>query len=243
MSMPVVSYPISDYEDLQEAVQLWADRDDQEFINQIPNFIDFAQKEIYRNLRTQMTQKEAYLQIVNGQAYIPTDWLQTDYLLTVDGPVVGRVTSVEEITSDYSTDPDNSLKFMADLNQIKWCRIGTRFMFAPKITANLPVANGDGTYTYDGSEVVLGYFADPSRMKTVDATNYLLTVAPDLMLFMSMKFASDFIQDYSSSQNYNQKAVAILQQLTEQQKDAEFSGSPLVRKQFSSANGNAYQYI
>ena len=44
MALPKVDFPISTYGGLKKAVQLWADRDDPEFVNQIPNFITSVRK-------------------------------------------------------------------------------------------------------------------------------------------------------------------------------------------------------
>ena len=46
MAMPDVQNPINTYGWLKKAVYLWADRDDPEFVNQIPNFINFAENAI-----------------------------------------------------------------------------------------------------------------------------------------------------------------------------------------------------
>lgn len=213
------TYPIDSYQDLQNAIIEWADRDDSEFVNQVPNFIDFAQKEIYRTARFVFTSKEAYLKVVNGQANIPTDWISSEYLIFANGWKNVRETSLQEV--QYAKRKGETLE---NCNEVIFCRTGQRFLFTPEFDANLPDDDG----SLDGTQLVLGYFFDPNKLSG-DVDNdakYLLMVAPDLLLYTALKHACTFIQDADGENAFTAKANATRKQMEEQNKLQDYKASP-----------------
>lgn len=234
MAMPDVNNPISTYEDLKEAVQLWIDRDDEEFVGQVPNFINFAEKEIYREMRFPPMEKEAYLKIVNGQADIPTDWLESIYMTTCTGWNKVRETSSDEVLYNLNLYPNSTSKAV---NEIMFCRMGKRFFFYPAIDANLPVTDKLGNQHFDGSEMILGYYADPVELVGDSESSTLLQIAPDLLLYTALKHACSFVQDNDGEQAFTAKADAAMQQMQDQKQQQDFKGSPKV---VAIANINTY---
>lgn len=240
MAMPNVTYPINTYGGLKQAVALWMDRDDDEFVNQIPNFINMAEKEIYRTLRHPIMEKEAYLQIISGQANIPTDWLETEYILRCKDGVSMRSTSIEEISGLKN----GNLSLMD--GETVWARYGKRFFFFPEINANLPtVDQTTGTTTMDGTEVIIGYYADQPELMADDDTDALLTISPEYLLYTTLKHASVFVQDDEAENRWSSKAQSVRDELDTQKADEEYSGSPLVL--FGSAStgsgSSVYRYF
>lgn len=221
MALPNVPAQIRTYGDLKNAVGLWIDRDDDEFVNQIPNFINFAEKEIYRALRIPKFEREIYLKITNGMAYIPTDLLEIKYMMKAETGQVYRTTSLEELDwlrrgkTTHSTDFNES--------EVVWARSTGRFYFYPPITATIP----EGT-ALTGNEVLISYYRDTAEMVNDTDSCAILTVAPELLLYTSLKHASLFVQDDSGVQKWSALALASMSDISEQAKKAEYSGSPLV---------------
>ncbi|MGE5877649.1 phage adaptor protein [Klebsiella variicola] len=226
-------YPISNYGDLKSLVQLWCDRDDDVFCEQIPNFVDFAQKEIYRVLRITPMAKEAYLEIDNGAAYIPSDFLEADYLRFVDNNLLFRETTIEEVTAKNNTDLFASQGVDANYcreNGIEplFARMQYRWIFYPAITAPLPeVDPNSGANIVSGQEVVLGYYGDPVMMKDDSDTNPLITLASEALLYLTMSHACVFTQDNDKASFFEQQANKYINQLQEQEAHTEFRSGPI----------------
>lgn len=62
-------------------MSLWADRDDPEFVNQIPNFINFAERKSIVIYVFLLWKKEVYLDIKDGVAFIPPDYLEAQWMM------------------------------------------------------------------------------------------------------------------------------------------------------------------
>lgn len=225
--MPEVAYPINTYGWLKKAVSLWADRDDPEFVNQIPNFINFAEKEIYRNLRIPPLEKEVYLDIKDGGAFIPPDYLEAQWMMRSKDGLIFRVTSLEEVDwlkRNNSVNPTNW-----NQGEVVFARLGSRFIFYPAIEADTPVYPDDGSPEIPADNaVVLSYYADPPEFWEDSDTSAILTIAPELLLYFALRHASLFVQDDNAVQKWSALGKAILDEVVEQSKKAEYSGSPLV---------------
>lgn len=226
MAMPDVQYPINTYGWLKKAVSLWADRDDDEFVNQIPNFINFAEKEIYRNLRIPPLEKEAYLGIENGVAVLPVDYLETQWIMRSANGQVFRVTSPEEV--DWLKRNKTYHKTSFNEGEIVFARMGKRLFFYPAINATVPRYPDDGSPVEPAEDsVVISYYADPPEFHEDEDTSALLTIAPEMLLYFSLRHASLFVQDDNAVQKWSALGKAILDEVVEQSKKAEYSGSPL----------------
>lgn len=240
--LPDVGYPVANYGELKQNVQLWCDRDDAEFVNQIPNFIDMAQKEIYRSLRIQPMKKEAYLEIDNGKASLPVDYLQGDYMFfALNGVFFREATQTEWSAEANSVRPNMDTP---DLNYIMenniepiFTRVGNRLFFWPEISSEVPVQNSYFTGAIPDSAVVFGYYSDPQRMNSDSDEPYLLDIAPDLFLYMTLKHASLFVADVDKSQAAAKQAQTILNTIQEQDNESVFTTSPLAVK---AANVHSY---
>lgn len=227
MAMPDVQNPINTYGWLKKAVSLWADRDDPEFVNQIPNFINFAEKEIYRNLRIPPLEKEVYLDIKDGIAFIPPDYLEAQWVMRSKDGLIFRVTSLEEVDwlkRNNSVNPTNW-----NQGEVVFARLGSRFIFYPAIEADTPVYPDDGSPEIPADNaVILSYYADPPEFWEDSDTSAILTIAPELLLYFALRHASLFVQDDNAVQKWSALGKSILDEVVEQSKKAEYSGSPLV---------------
>jgi hypothetical protein len=224
MAIANTPYPIQTYSDLKKAVAEWIDRDDEEFVNQIPNFINFAEKEIYRTLRVPALQKETYIQIVNGQATIPSDWIESVAMYSANGWIRPRETSFDEIIRRKHT---------LNNEEVLFTRVGRRWFFSPEINASITMINGEAPE----DAMILNYYADTSEMTEDTDESPLLTLAPDLLLYTALKHACVFVQDKDGEQAWSDKASSSYQQLTQQTKSQDYSAS---NKVIRLANVNSY---
>lgn len=217
-------YPIQTYSNLKDAVAEWIDRDDDEFINQIPNFINFAEKEIYRTLRVPALQKETYIQIVNGQAEIPSDWVESVAMFTANDWIRPRETSFDEIISR---------KHSLIQDEVLFTRVGRRWFFSPEINASVDIING----VAPKNAMILNYYADTGEMTEDTDQSTLLTLAPDLLLYTALKHACVFVQDKDGEQTWSDKAASAYQQIVQQSNTQDFSAS---NKVIRMGNVNSY---
>lgn len=224
--VPSVPYPINNYGNLKQAIQLWCDRDDEEFCGQIPNFIDFAQKDMYRILRLEVMQKEAYLEIDDGWAYVPSDWVQSDYLRSLAGNILFRETSYDEVALKNAQHA-NAPASIGEVEPI-FARVGYRWAFYPKINAPQPTYDESGAVVLQGNEVVLGYYADVGKMESDSDTSGLLNLAPDFFLYTACKHASLFCNDPDAADRAANEAERILKLLEQQNHMMDYKASPKV---------------
>lgn len=87
---------IATYGDLKVSLKNWLNRTDSATINEIPNFINFAEKELYRNLRIPSFEGTAIVTLGTGAFNIPTDLLKFKHLL-VPGMGILKATSLEGV--------------------------------------------------------------------------------------------------------------------------------------------------
>lgn len=218
MALPILNTQIQTMGDLKNAISIWSNRDDPEFLGQLQNFINFAEKDIYRRLRIPSLEREIYLNIQNGVAHIPVDMVETKYVMNLQTGSMFRVTSLEEVQWNRQNKLVNTTNF--NEQEIVFARANNRLFFAPAV--NFP---SDGITTGD---IVMGYISDSPELMTDTDTCNILTIAPDLMLYMAMKHACLFVQDDDGAQKWGAMAEASLAVVQEQAKRAEYSGSPLV---------------
>lgn len=202
--------------DLKKALSLWCDRDDDEFNNARHNFINFAEKDIYRRLRIPSLERELYLNVNDGVALIPTDTIQIKYIFNRKTFETYRVTGIEEVQAIRRGEYRNPA------NDVCFARLNQRLLFSTSFDAPSSDGKKDG-------DVVIGYISDtPEMIKDSDSCN-ILTIAPDLVLYMAMKHACVFVQDDEGAQKYGMLAEAALAVIQEQANKAEFSASPLIK--------------
>ncbi|MCX8289121.1 phage adaptor protein [Enterobacter pseudoroggenkampii] len=214
MAMPTLTGQIETMGDLKKAISLWMNRDDEEFNNNLQNYINFAEKDIYRRLRIPSLQREVYLDVSDGFAYVPVDTILLKYVFNRKTFETYRVTGLEEIQAIRRG------KYVPPSNDICFALMGNRLIFSEPLDAP-----SDGLTTGD---IILGYVSDsPELIKDSDSCN-ILTIAPDLVLYMSLKHASAFVQDDEGAQKWGMLAEAAMAIIQEQANNMEFSGSPLV---------------
>ena len=240
VAIPNVPYPIDDYAKLIQNVQLWCDRDDEEFVNQIPNFIDFAQKDIYRNLRITPMLKEAYTTISAGIISLPTDYLQSDNMYFAANYLQWRETSPDEVSEKLNSVGGDEILTLSDIvsRDIEpiYARQGKRIFTYPRMNVDVPVQAGGFTGEIPEDAVVMSYYADEKRMTAGTDDPYLLEIAPDLFTFATIVHAANFCQAFDVADRAAKQADKIYKSLVEQEKQMDYN-TPLV---VPMANINSY---
>ncbi len=87
---------ISTYGDLRIAITNWLDRSDQQTLDQIPNFINFAEKELYRNLRIPQFEGGKVVKLKDGAFSIPTNLIEFKHVIVPKQGLL-TATSIEEV--------------------------------------------------------------------------------------------------------------------------------------------------
>ncbi|AFC22007.1 hypothetical protein GAP52_015 [Cronobacter phage vB_CsaP_GAP52] len=221
---------IDTYKDLKEAVALWLNRKDSATIDNIPMFINFAEKQFTRLVKLPYYEVKSEFTIDENFDYvvIPQDFLSAKHMM-VNGKPYNRV-DVETFmrmknlnnTRDYVTsknDPDSGviLSDQAGSTSDKayfFTRIGEQIHFLPTPKV--------------GDVVELIYRQDIPEMQFDNDQPYSLLVAPDVMLYLAMRHASIFIRDVEMEQYWMSKAQEAAESLQTQIDEAEWSGSAFV---------------
>ena len=164
---------------------------------------------------------------VTIQSVTETDFLEAQWIMRASNGMMFRVTSPEELDwmkRNNSVNPSNW-----NQGDVMFARLGSRFMFYPLIDADTPVYPDDGAPEIPADNaVVLSYYADPPEFHEDEDTSAILTIAPELLLYFTLRHASLFVQDDNGVQKWSALGKAILDEIVEQSKKAEYSGSPLV---------------
>ncbi|EGJ5143358.1 hypothetical protein INE66_003643 [Salmonella enterica subsp. enterica] len=196
---------INTYGDLKEAVRFWLNRKDQATIDMIPNFINFAEKQFTRLVKLPYYESMVDFTI-NDQfnfVVIPQDMLSIKGL-TVNGKPCTRL----DLESFARLDSSNKVT-----RNIYFTRKGEQIHFCPK-----PIP---------GDRVTLIYAQDIPEMQFDLDQPYSLLIAPDILLYLSLKHASTWLRDHEADQYWEQKAQQAAAALMQQLDDAEWSGSAL----------------
>lgn len=216
---------INTYGDLKEAVKLWLNRKDQATIDMIPMFINFAEKQFTRLVK--LPYYEATVNFtINDQfnfVVIPQDLLSIKHLMVdgvpynrVDVETFTRVQNRNKFTTTvriYDGMSDAHIQNLVDNQTRIFCRKGEQIHFFPEPNV--------------GQVVEMIYAQDIPEMQFDLDQPYNLLIAPDIMLYLSLRHASTWLRDLEAEAYWNQKAQDAAQAIMMQLDDAEWSGSAL----------------
>ncbi|WKV17063.1 hypothetical protein [Salmonella phage PKM.Hi.22.6] len=220
---------IENYKDFRDAVALWLNRKDSATIDNIPMFINFAEKQFTRLVKLPYYETTVRFTIDENFNFvvIPQDFLSAKHVM-VNGKPYNR-TDVETFMrlknmgnfSDVQTNatapnPNQDVLRAGSTSETKYffTRIGEQIHFLPT-----PVV---------GDVVEMIYHQDIPEMRFDNDQPYSLLIAPDVLLYLALRHASIFLRDNEQEVYWMSKAQEAADSMKQQMDEAEWSGSSLV---------------
>ena len=197
---------ITSYSELQDVIKRRIKRGD-DLDDYIPDYIRLAEARIYRELRVRAMETALSGTIASGVIAVPSGYVELKHArISGNSPSPLTRKSDEWIYANYPTrSADGQPKFIA--------REASNFIFGPY---------PDSTYTVSGI-----YYKRLDALSDSNTSNWLITDAPDLILWASLVEANvDLHNDERAAmweQRYQDAKAAV--QLEDNQEG--FSGSPL----------------
>jgi len=165
---------LTTYNELKSSVADWLNRTDLTAV--VPDFISLAEAQIERTLRTRQMIVRATASIDSEYSAVPADFLETKSIKLNTNPVTPlQFESVDALDSMKGT------MYLAAGKPLYFGIVGGQIRV-------LPVP--DSTYTAE-----LTYYAKLSKLSSTNATNWLLTQAPDVYLYGALMQAAPYLKD------------------------------------------------
>jgi hypothetical protein len=158
------------YDGLKEAIADALMRDD--LTDQIPLFIKLCEASNARNLRISDMETVATAEMVDGEVTLPTDFIE---LINIEGDDVYESwtpITLSQARRDYPTNSGNHT---------------AHYAITGSVLTTYP-SGGD-------ADVLLTYYAKPAALDAGNQTNWLLTKAPDVYLYGSLKHSAPWLED------------------------------------------------
>lgn len=201
---------LANYSDLKSAIASWAARSD--LTTQIDDFIDMAEAEFNRTLRTEqmITETTLTLSSTSASVSLPSDFLKVDSIEFTTLPTGIDFVTRKKLKSDYSSQTAGrpkvyTLRAAAATGGVQ------RMEFGPP---------PDGAYT-----ATLSYYQKIPALSTSNTTNWFLTKEPQAYLFGSLEKGLSFIQDTERRAEIKNTWMEIKAQLDEEDEDRKSGGA------------------
>ncbi|MGL5582283.1 MAG: phage adaptor protein [Cetobacterium sp.] len=208
---------ISNYRELKNAVQLWLNRKDTNTISMIPAFINFAEKEFSRMIRIPYNENELRRTISAELPFIeiPQNFMSAKHFM-VNGKAYNRV-DLETYQRIVEENPATS--FDQTGSHRVFCRVGWKIITYPALQA--------------GDEVSMIFNMDIVEMTKDSDYPYHLIIAPDVMLYLSLRHAAIYLRDNEQEMFWAQKANDAAASVNAQLEEQEWSGSAYIVPTFA----------
>lgn len=220
---------IENYKDFRDAVALWLNRKDSATINNIPMFINFAEKQFTRLVKLPYYETTVRFTIDENFNFvvIPQDFLSAKHVMVNGKPYnradvetfmrlknMGNFSDVQ--TNATAPNPNQDVLRAGSTSETKYffTRIGEQIHFLPT-----PVV---------GDVVEMIYHQDIPEMRFDNDQPYSLLIAPDVLLYLALRHASIFLRDNEQEVYWMSKAQEAADSMKQQMDEAEWSGSSLV---------------
>ena len=202
---------LTTYTELKSSLADWLNRSD--LTSVIPDFISLAEAQMERQLRTRQMIVRATASFAAGAEYgtVPDDFLEAKAVKLDTNPV----TSLTFQTID-ALDQLSNTTYLSSGKPLYFTVVGNQFRLLP-----IP----DGAYTAD-----LVYYAKLTKLSSTNATNWLLTQAPDLYLYGSLLQAAPYLQDDARISVWSSLYMAGLDQLQVADDRGSTSGGALMAR-------------
>lgn len=201
--------PFTNYTDLKTSVANYLGRSD--LTSVIPDFINFAEIRLSRDLRTRQMLKSATAATVGGDNKIalPTDFLELRDLHIQGNPRMPlSYMSPTMFTRDARADESGKPVFYTILS--------TELELAP---------TPDTAYTLE-----ILYYAKPTVLSGTTASNVFLANYPDALLYASLLEAEPYLINDARTQTWATLYDRAINNISDADQNGEYSGVPLQMK-------------
>lgn len=210
--MPTTQTQIGDYQSLILEVQRYLNRNDTKTIEQIPVFINFAEKSIARKLR--MPSLESFVEFTlpeleavdpysanteEGWFKIPVDYLEMKSIYITDS---FQATTLDRISIDDIIAPTNLT------SPTGFGRIADRIYINGRPNNN---------------KIRMVYYHDTPE-SGIDYTSIWYDLAPDVILYESVAEGFDYLYEADKAKYWRDKSSIAIQEIHDMVKKAEWSG-------------------
>jgi hypothetical protein len=202
---------LTTYTELKSSLADWLNRTD--LTSAIADFISLAEAQMERQLRTRQMIVRATASFAAAAEYgtVPDDFLETKSIKLDTNPV----TSLSFQTIE-GMDQLSNTTYLSSGKPLYFTVVGNQFRLLP-----IP----DGAYTAD-----LVYYAKLTKLSATNATNWLLTQAPDVYLYGSLLQAAPYLQDDARISVWSSLYLAGLDQLQVADDRGSTSGGALLAR-------------
>ena len=184
---------ITNYTELKASVADWLNRED--LTSQIPDFITFAEARLNRTLRTREMLTRRRTTTTDGFIGLPPDYLETYQL-----QLPANATNTPEPLTYIG--PDEAARFKATSMTGKtryYTIIDGAFELIPTPSSSV--------------ELTITYYAKIPALSSTQATNWLLTKAPDLYLYATLANAAPYLNNDERIPVWSQLATSAFDEL------------------------------
>jgi hypothetical protein len=196
---------ITSYATLQTEVAAWLHRTD--LTSDIKGWITLGEYRIYRDLRVRQMETALSSTISSGVIAVPSGYVELKNAYVNSSP--NRSLTKKDAEWIYYNYPTRS----SDGTPAYIAREGSNFIFGPY---------PDSNYTIKGI-----YYKRLDALSDSNTSNWLITDAPDLILFATLCEAAPWLVDDARTAIWEKKYAQIKDRVQKQDNDEEFSGSPL----------------
>jgi hypothetical protein len=195
---------ITTYAELQTSIANWLNRDDLTTV--IPDFISLTEASINRDLRHYKMINRVDATLDSRYVQMPADWIETVRF----GITSGTTYRIELISRD------DMLEYRQNNNDTSGI---------PRFYANI----GDTIEVFPTPDadyqMQLQYYAKTPALSSSNASNWLLTTAPDIYLYGSLIQAAPYLNDDARTQTWAALYSSAMQSLQKASDDTRFAGS------------------
>jgi hypothetical protein len=231
--------------DLYDEVETWADRYDDEFIARLPAFSRLVEQNTYRNLRVPSMEKVAFIDVdKDGRFTIPLDLLEPKTMSFTQWDFnagnISETTGLFDITNrkvmnrsqeNLTTTTAQGSASQSSLSPVAFGRVGVnQYQLTPYARKDLDdgITYTDSvtseTYNSEADKVELIYYSLYPQLSTLNNSNWLLQVAPELYLCGMMYYASMFVRDEEQVGYWRERYESAKTSLQQMADKAEESG-------------------
>ena len=197
---------ITTYAELQTSIANWLNRDDLTAV--IPDFISLTEAGINRDLRHYRMINRVDATLDSRYVQMPTDWMETVRFSITSG----NTYKIELVSRD------DMLEYRQNTADVSG---------RPRFYANI----GDTIEVFPtpGAEyqMQLQYYAKTPALSNTNASNWLLTAAPDIYLYGALVQSAPYLNDDARIQTWAALYQSVLDSLQKASDDTRFAGSGL----------------